>query len=303
MSPPVKKLLSRLSVARVRIIPRRISSRSARVSDAMIAARRTKPSQSSIRARLACCSRAAAVTRGVVSPRPDGTGCAVARRSSSCRTLPRNASKAASSRGSSRQRRGRTRRSPVRARRDDARRRTRRNGAPVRSVSPARWVSPSLFVNSTVPVDAQAHAGPERSEVTRIERHHGKRPPVHRLRDDRGKSKKRVRPVVTIAAGAVCARTASRRTAVVVEDPLLNGTARIRPAARTPTSGWWRSMIVPLWKSKPPQNDNGSLVTSASPSAVPSTIGRPTITRPTAPRPGRPGLRPRTRRNQPGCRR
>jgi hypothetical protein len=90
---------------------------------------------------------------------------------------------------------------------------------------------------------------------------------------------------------------------VVVEDPLLNGTARIRPAARTPTSGWWRSMIVPLWKSKPPQNDNGSLVTSASPSAVPSTIGRPTITRPTAPRPGRPGLRPRTRRNQPGCRR
>ena len=44
-------------------------------------------------------------------------------------------------------------------------------------------------------------------------------------------------PVVRIAAGAVPARTASSRTAVVVDDPLLNGTARIRPAALTPRSG------------------------------------------------------------------
>ena len=44
-------------------------------------------------------------------------------------------------------------------------------------------------------------------------------------------------PVVMIAAGAVPARTASSSTAVVVDDPLLNGTARMRPAARTPASG------------------------------------------------------------------
>ena len=44
-------------------------------------------------------------------------------------------------------------------------------------------------------------------------------------------------PVVMIAAGAVPARTASSSTAVVVDDPLLKGTARIRPAARTPASG------------------------------------------------------------------
>ena len=56
-------------------------------------------------------------------------------------------------------------------------------------------------------------------------------------------------PVVRIAAGAVPARTASSSTAVVVDDPLLNGTARIRPAARTPASGWCLSMISPVWKS------------------------------------------------------
>ena len=44
-------------------------------------------------------------------------------------------------------------------------------------------------------------------------------------------------PVVTMAAGAVPARTASSSTAVVVDDPLLKGTARMRPAARTPASG------------------------------------------------------------------
>ena len=36
-------------------------------------------------------------------------------------------------------------------------------------------------------------------------------------------------PVVRIAAGAVPARTASSSTAVVVDDPLLNGTARMPP--------------------------------------------------------------------------
>ena len=44
-------------------------------------------------------------------------------------------------------------------------------------------------------------------------------------------------PVVTIAAGAVPALTASSSTAVVVDDHLLKGTARIRPAARTPARG------------------------------------------------------------------
>ena len=41
----------------------------------------------------------------------------------------------------------------------------------------------------------------------------------------------------TTTAGAVPALTASSSTAVVVEDPLLNGTARMRPPARIPTSG------------------------------------------------------------------
>ena len=62
-------------------------------------------------------------------------------------------------------------------------------------------------------------------------------------------AKKASVPVVTIAAGAVPARTASSSTAVVVEEPLLNGTARMRPAARTPASGWCLSMISPVWKS------------------------------------------------------
>src|SRR5262245_60426598 len=56
-------------------------------------------------------------------------------------------------------------------------------------------------------------------------------------------------PVVSIAAGAVPARTASSNTAVVVDEPLLNGTARMVPAAWTPTSGWCASMIVPVLKS------------------------------------------------------
>ncbi len=43
--------------------------------------------------------------------------------------------------------------------------------------------------------------------------------------------------VVIIAAGAVLARTASKRTAVVVEDPRENGTANIRPAAFSPDNG------------------------------------------------------------------
>ena len=40
-----------------------------------------------------------------------------------------------------------------------------------------------------------------------------------------------------IIAGAVPARTASSNTAVVVDEPLLNGTARMRPPALTPASG------------------------------------------------------------------
>src|SRR5207237_1686809 len=44
-------------------------------------------------------------------------------------------------------------------------------------------------------------------------------------------------PVVRIAAGAVPALTASSSTAVVVDDPLLAGTARMRPRAHTPASG------------------------------------------------------------------
>src|SRR5438105_14853857 len=44
-------------------------------------------------------------------------------------------------------------------------------------------------------------------------------------------------PVVRMAAGAVPARTASSSTAVVVDDPLLAGTARMRPRAHTPASG------------------------------------------------------------------
>src|SRR5438093_672215 len=44
-------------------------------------------------------------------------------------------------------------------------------------------------------------------------------------------------PVVRMATGAVPARTASSSTAVVVDDPFVNGTASTRPAAQTPASG------------------------------------------------------------------
>ena len=50
-------------------------------------------------------------------------------------------------------------------------------------------------------------------------------------------------PVVRMAAGAVLARMASSRTAVVVEEPRVKGRQRMRPAAIWPAKGWRRSMI------------------------------------------------------------
>ena len=49
-----------------------------------------------------------------------------------------------------------------------------------------------------------------------------------------------------IALGAVPARIASRRTAVVVLDPRVKGKARILPAAVSPARGWRKSMIFPV---------------------------------------------------------
>ena len=53
-------------------------------------------------------------------------------------------------------------------------------------------------------------------------------------------------PAVRIAAGAAPARTASRNTAVVVLEPLVNGIASTWPAAFWPESGCRRSMISPV---------------------------------------------------------
>ena len=51
------------------------------------------------------------------------------------------------------------------------------------------------------------------------------------------RAKKESTPVVRIAAGAVPARAASSSTAVVVDEPRVKGTARMRPAAIEPESG------------------------------------------------------------------
>ncbi len=45
------------------------------------------------------------------------------------------------------------------------------------------------------------------------------------------RAKKESTPVVRMAAGAVPARIASSNTAVVVEEPRVNGTARMHPMA------------------------------------------------------------------------
>ncbi len=95
-SPPEKNAFSWLSVARVSTMPRRISRRSSGVSDAVIDARRRKPSQASTSSSRAAASRAFAVTPGVVSASP--AGAAFERRDvSSLRSSGRSASIAASS--------------------------------------------------------------------------------------------------------------------------------------------------------------------------------------------------------------
>ena len=66
------------------------------------------------------------------------------------------------------------------------------------------------------------------------------------LAGDPAQAKNESTLVVIMAAGAVFTRTASKRTAVVVEDPRENGTARIRPAAFSPDKGWRRSVISPV---------------------------------------------------------
>ena len=53
-------------------------------------------------------------------------------------------------------------------------------------------------------------------------------------------------PVVMMAAGAVPALIASSSTAVVVEDPRVNGKHNTHPAAICPDSGCRRSMISPV---------------------------------------------------------
>ena len=72
-SPPRKNAFRRLSVARVRIMPRRISRRSSRVSEASIAARRRNPSHSSSSAAAPARCAGRRVVRGVVSRSPCGT--------------------------------------------------------------------------------------------------------------------------------------------------------------------------------------------------------------------------------------
>jgi hypothetical protein len=60
------------------------------------------------------------------------------------------------------------------------------------------------------------------------------------------KEKNESTPVVRMAAGAVSARIASNNTAVVVEEPRVNGTARMHPLAIWPDRGWRRSIISPV---------------------------------------------------------
>ena len=60
------------------------------------------------------------------------------------------------------------------------------------------------------------------------------------------RAKKESIPVVMMAAGAAPVRTASSRTAVVVDEPRLNGTQSTHPAAIWPDSGWRLSVISPV---------------------------------------------------------
>jgi hypothetical protein len=62
-------------------------------------------------------------------------------------------------------------------------------------------------------------------------------------------AKKKSVSVVMIAAGAVPARIASSSTAVVVEEPRVNGMTRILSLAMLPDSVWRRSMISPVFQS------------------------------------------------------
>jgi hypothetical protein len=55
--------------------------------------------------------------------------------------------------------------------------------------------------------------------------------------------------VVMMAAGEVFARIDSSSTAVVVDEPRVNGMARIFPAAIDPDNGCRRSMISPVFQS------------------------------------------------------
>src|SRR5262249_176871 len=109
--------------------------------------------------------------------------------------------------------------------REAARRTLRR----VLSVSPSlrgypRCTRPSALTESRSPVPNDAKSG-DSSAIT------GKDLPYITSATIEASAKNGSTPVVRIAAGAVPARTASSSTAVVVDDPLLKGTTRTRPAA------------------------------------------------------------------------
>ena len=62
-------------------------------------------------------------------------------------------------------------------------------------------------------------------------------------------AKKKSVEVVMMALGAVPARIASSKTAVVVDEPRVNGMASTVPFAFDPESGCLRSVISPLFQS------------------------------------------------------
>ena len=66
-----------------------------------------------------------------------------------------------------------------------------------------------------------------------------------------------------------------QQTAVVVEEPRVNGTTSTLPLAFSPESGCLRSVISPLFQSYPPQNESGSRLTNAIPLALPDITGFP----------------------------
>src|ERR1700693_5524758 len=78
--------------------------------------------------------------------------------------------------------------------------------------------------------------------------------------------------VVRIAAGAVPARTASSKTAVVVLEPMVFGIARMRPAAIWPESGGGgvpRVIFFPCLVTVPPQESERLGHNQYSPSGSP----------------------------------